>query len=148
MQKQEIQTWQQKNVLCDEKTQQQVASKFLKDIQSKSESEAIQLSTLGSSMQVSFNSHAKTYSSASSSKLCANDVISMQVNARLRDRQLLKLLKDFRVKLGKYSVESNIRSLLVERKTVFADIFTKDMLGLKDSKGDDILRPFVSCNGV
>ena len=58
---------------------------------------------------------------SSNSQLSANDVLAIQADAGLTDRQLLQVLKNIRVKFGRHSVESNIKSTLAKRKTLFAD---------------------------
>ena len=68
------------NVSCDDKTQQRV----LRNIKTKSDSNAIQISNLGSSMKVSINFHQRLFYDSSGKQIMA---YSMQVNAELNDRE-------------------------------------------------------------
>jgi len=70
-------------------TKQQVASKVLKELDI-GEPNIVQLSTLGKPLQVAVRPEKQN----SNSKLAANDVISMQINASLSDRQLFQMLRD------------------------------------------------------
>lgn len=132
------------NILSDDKTKQQIASSVLKDMSVSEESNFIKLSTLGTPLQVSI--HSKP--SGSSEQLSAKDVIGMQLNAGLSDRQLFQVLKDIRIRFGRKSVEANIRNILVERKTIFSDLFSTENITFSDCKGNSISRPFVFCHSV
>ena len=106
------------NVLSADMTKQQVASKVLKELDI-GEPNIVQLSTLGKPLQVAVQPEKQN----SNSKLTANDVISMQINASLSDRQLFQMLRDIRLKSGRQSIESNVKSILTERKSIFSDLF-------------------------
>ena len=86
--------------------------------------------------------------SSSAPQLSVNEAIAIQINAGLSDRQLFIVLRDLRLKFGRKAIQSEVRSLLVERKTIFSDLFSKEMVTFVDSKGDSILRPFVYCNDI
>ena len=134
------------NILGDDKTKQQVASQVVKDMSASEKSTDVQLSTLGSPLEI--NIHAKKTSNQSKleEKLTTEDLVGMQLNAGLSDRQLFTVLKDIQIKFGRKSVEANIRNILVQRKTVFSDLFSKENIDFLDSKGLSISRPFVYCN--
>lgn len=135
------------NVLSDDKTKQQVTSMVLKDLCQKQSSSTVQLQTFGTPLQVALPGKAST-SSTSSSQLSVEEVVAMQSKAGLSDRQLFQVLRDIRVKFGRHSIESNIRSTLIERKTVFSDLFEKEVVNFQDSQDKDIARPFVYCTDV
>jgi len=58
----------------------------------------------------------------------------MQMNAGLTDRQLSQVLKDLTIKFGRKSVEANIKPALINRKTLFSDMFTNEVVNFVDSK--------------
>jgi hypothetical protein len=129
------------NVLSDDMTKQQVTSYALKDLSS-GDAKAVKLSTLGKPLCVSI----EPKKCESQATLSATDVISMKVNANLSDRQLFQILRDFRLKFGRQSVESNVKSVLSQRKSIFKDLFSQETIEFKDSKDNPILRPFVFCH--
>jgi len=69
----------------------------------------------------------------------------MQINASLSDRQLFQMLRDIRLKFGRQSIESYVKSILTERKSIFSDLFSKEIIHFNDSKDKPIPRPFVFC---
>jgi len=133
------------NVLSDDLTSQQVASHILHESKAGEITTSVQLSTLGTPLTVHFGPKE---SALSSEQLSANEAIAMQINAGLSDRQLFKVLKDLRLKFGRKVIESQVQSILVERKTIFADLFSKEMVNFVDSHGKSMIRPFVFCNDI
>ena len=132
------------NVLSDELTREQVASQALRESQAAEGSTSVKLSTLGAPLTV----HIGEKQPSSTPQLSANEAIAMQINAGLSDSQLFKVLRDLRLKFGRKAIESNIQSILVERKTIFSDLFSKEMVSFVDSHGKSMLKPFVFCNDI
>ena len=123
-------------------TKPQVGSKKLKDLQCDA-GKHIQLSTLGTPLPVTIGD---TETHNNSSQLSAVDLVSMQTSASLSDQQLFNILRDIRFKFGRKVIESNIKSLLVQRKTIFSVLFSKEIISFRDSKGNSLDRPFVFCH--
>ena len=133
------------NVLVNEKTKEHVAANVLRDMTTGTEKKTpvVQLSTFGKPMQVAVNQPVP-----STSQLSADDVVAMQVNAGLSERQLFKTLRDIRLKFGRKSVERDIKLTLKQRKGIFSDLFSQEIVNFKDSKGNTLSRPFVYCNNT
>lgn len=129
------------NVLSDSKTKQQVGANIVKEFRTEG-TKNVQLTTLGTPLLVAIESSHRN------SQLSVDDAISMQSNASLSDRQLFNILRDIRLKFGRKSVESDIRAILIKRKAVFSDLFTKEIINFKDSKGNSLQRPFVYCDDI
>ena len=129
------------NILEDEKTKQQIGSQILKDAKRDGD-KTVQLATLGTPLSVSVGAPKQS----SQSQLTANELISMQVNAGLSDRQLFCILRDLHLKFGRKCVESKVHAMLVERKTIFADLFTQEITQFQDNDQNSLERPFVYCH--
>lgn len=131
------------NVLSDDMTRQQVASDVLHEAKAGG-SNSVQLSTLGAPLTV----HFCQKESSSSKQLSASEAIAMQINAGLSDRQLFKVLRDLRLKFGRKVIEKEMQSVLVQRKTIFADLFSKEMVSFVDLNGKTVVKPLVFCNDI
>ena len=80
--------------------------------------------------------------------LSAEDVIAIQNEASLSDRQIICVLKNLRRKFGWKSVEPHLRKVLVERKQLFSDFFTSEPVEFQDKDGVPFNRVMVFCNNV
>ena len=132
------------NILLNDKTKEQVASRILTELKADG-CKQIELATLGRPQKVSTDA-AKPNSSENASQLSVDDILSMRNSANLTDRQLFSILRDIRLRFGRKSVESNVRCILVERKTIFSDLFSTEIINFRDSKGNILERPFVFCH--
>ena len=108
----------------------------------------VRLSTLGAPLTVSLEPSATTSGQSSSGQLTVDEVITMQLGAGLTDRQLFQILKDLRAKFGRKCIESHLKETLIKRKTVFSDLFSKEIVTFEDSKGCPLFRPFVFCHDL
>ena len=134
------------NILSDDRTKQQVASQLLKEMKDGNTTAGlIKQSILCTPMTVNHVSSSKV---ASDKQLSVADVISIQLRADLTDRQLFQILKDPRANFGRKTIHSHVKKTLMERKTSFSDLVTKEITMFENSKGDAVSRPFVFCHDL
>ena len=57
-------------------------------------------------------------------------------------------MKNIRVKFGRHSIDRYNKPTLANRKTLFSDFFSRELVNFQDSKGNIISRSFVFCNNT
>jgi hypothetical protein len=131
---------------------EQLVSKVVKDKKAVAGCSKIQLKTGGPPLTISVGAIPKTVESVKHNLFSHQDLLSIQKENKLSDRQTANVAKDIRVVAGRSSVEPGFKQVQVAQNRVESEFFHVQNLQFlakgEDGKDTDLVQPAVLCTDV